>query len=225
MNNEENYLNYLTINYKEIENQLITDYKNMIKLLNIKYGKVEGNYFLTESCKSKNQKITRTKEGLFVHHVYGYIENHLSYRNIAYKFPFEYQKANQLVYCDYLEHLILHLKIGEIKKEYHHDLSIGEMIKELILIYSGKIFKINYKINIANKIKDYSDQFLEILKKSDNKIINTICIWFVSNWKEICNLPNKKFINQLKTLLFKNIDNDEYLRYRIKKNKDLWNSL
>ena len=33
------------------------------------YGKAKGDYFLTETCASKNKKITRTSEGLYCHHI------------------------------------------------------------------------------------------------------------------------------------------------------------
>ena len=58
---------------------------------------------------NKKPKISRSKEGLFVHHKF---EDHailLSNKRFAMSNPFEWQLAENMVYCDYLEHLLLHL--------------------------------------------------------------------------------------------------------------------
>ena len=63
---------------------------------------------------NKNQKVTRTKDGLYVHHKY---EDHaimLSTKEYAMKNPYEWQLKENLVYCDFLEHLLLHILICEM---------------------------------------------------------------------------------------------------------------
>lgn len=76
-----------------------------------KYGMSPINY-----CKSnfhKNNNVTRTKWGLFVHHKY---ENHailLSVPGWMENNPYEYQLKENLVYCNFLEHLFLHILITE----------------------------------------------------------------------------------------------------------------
>lgn len=93
--------------YKEKE----MNYEELCDYLIKKYGAVQGNYFLTESMKSKNQKITRGNEGLFVHHTYERKYIMLSNPAFASRHRFEYQFGENLVYCNYIEHFLLHLKI------------------------------------------------------------------------------------------------------------------
>lgn len=98
---------------KYLEEELKLNYLDFCKFLQDKYGTPKGNYFLTESCKSKNTKITRGNEGLFLHHINENTHIQLSKLEYAVKAPFEYQKAENLCYCNYLEHMILHMKIVE----------------------------------------------------------------------------------------------------------------
>ena len=46
------------------------NYFNLCEYLKKKYGNVPGDYFRNEKCKVVNQTIKRTKEGLFVHHIF-----------------------------------------------------------------------------------------------------------------------------------------------------------
>lgn len=98
---------------KYLEEELKLNYLDLCKFLQDKYGTPKGNYFLTESCKSKNTKITRGNEGLFLHHINENTHIQLSKLEYAVKAPFEYQKAENLCYCNYLEHMVLHMKIVE----------------------------------------------------------------------------------------------------------------
>lgn len=107
----------LTFNYKEDKN---LDYYDLCKKYQEKYGIPSSSYFLTESCKTKNTKITRGKDGLFLHHIYEYHKdypdiNDLSKPELASKYPFKFQEAKNLCYCNYLEHLLLHIKINELR--------------------------------------------------------------------------------------------------------------
>lgn len=104
MNNKKN---------KEILNLLYKSYIECCDYLKKKYGKVNGNYFLTESFKSVNSKIKRTKEGLYIHHLDEDKAIMLSNKEYAIKNPYKYQLHDRLVYCNLLEHLILHIKIME----------------------------------------------------------------------------------------------------------------
>lgn len=94
-----------------LKEELALNYLDLCNFLQSKYGVPSGNYFLTESCKSKNQKITRGNDGLFIHHIKENEYIQLCDPRIAVHQPFEYQKAQNLCYCNYLEHLILHFKI------------------------------------------------------------------------------------------------------------------
>lgn len=100
------------INFKNNE------YYNYINILKEKYGSVTGPYFKESSYKNKgifvkNKDIMRGNEGLFVHHIAE--DKYIMLSNINYcsHLPFELQLSENLVYCNYLEHLRLHLLIAE----------------------------------------------------------------------------------------------------------------
>ena len=95
-----------------LKQALEMSYEEYVSHLLKKYGPAKANYFLNENCKSKG-KISRTKEGLECHHIDEDKEQLLSDPRIAVINPFEYQKANRLVYCDKVEHLLIHIKIIE----------------------------------------------------------------------------------------------------------------
>lgn len=105
-------------------------YSQLVQYLIKKYGEVldefyrEKSYqrFLNKEIKSITRgKYSRAKEGLYCHHI---LEN--KYENISskdfiahFKYPYEYHKKENLVYCDLIEHLILHVLITkETKGEY-----------------------------------------------------------------------------------------------------------
>lgn len=85
-------------------------YSNAVKYLLNKYGRVRGSYFLDEECRYKNRYISRSSEGLVIHHIDEYKYMNLCVPYIARQYPRECQE--RLVYCDYLEHLVLHLKLA-----------------------------------------------------------------------------------------------------------------
>lgn len=86
-------------------------YEALCTYLLSKYGGAVVDFFYTPECKSKNKKVSRTGEGLFCHHIDEDKGICLSDRAFAKTQPFEWQKKERLVYCNILEHLILHLKI------------------------------------------------------------------------------------------------------------------
>lgn len=97
----------------EVKKLLQLTYNNLVEYLLLKYRSVQYDYFCKESCASSNAKAKRTSEGLFIHHIDEDKAIMLSDKNWAIKNPFAYQKADRLVYCNLLEHLILHIKIVE----------------------------------------------------------------------------------------------------------------
>lgn len=100
---------------KEILYELSLPYNQLVYYLQDKYGIVQGNYFITPTCATKNKKIMRSKEGLFCHHIKEDEGGNLSQPDIAKQFPYEWQCSYNLVYCNYLEHLILHMKVSIIQ--------------------------------------------------------------------------------------------------------------
>lgn len=108
--------------YNYYKNLLNLTYQEAVQLLNDKHGTVIDNYYKEKSYnkflngeikKITNGNYTKTKEGLYCHHI---MEN--EYENISnkeyiayYKYPYEYHHKENLVYCDLIEHLILHALI------------------------------------------------------------------------------------------------------------------
>ena len=156
---------------KYLEEELKLNYLDLCDFLHKKYGVPNGNYFLTESCKSKNQKITRGKEGLFLHHIKENEHIMLCNRDWAIHQPFAYQEGKNLAYCNYLEHLILHYKIVQ---EY---LETGESYE---LVGIGGILnfivpEINDYFNGYEYAKDWQKKAFSLVdKKSFNKLKDMI---------------------------------------------------
>lgn len=90
-------------------------YDEYVESLLEKYGPVPNDYYRNEVCLTRTGN-TRTREGLIIHHIDEDKEAGLSsmwkYRN-PFSMPEEYQKVDRLVYCNLVEHLLLHMKILE----------------------------------------------------------------------------------------------------------------
>lgn len=107
--------------YKEL---LSLTYDDAVEHLLQKYGPAEEDYYREKSYKRffdgeiksiTKGKTTRTKEGLFCHHI---DENKaLKLSDISWikgqNIPFDYHKKDRLVYCDLIEHCILHALISK----------------------------------------------------------------------------------------------------------------
>lgn len=101
----------------DFDNLLNMTYEQCCQYLQKKYGKVPYDYFTDEKCNSKNKNNSKTNQGLIIHHIDEDKGVSLSEKKEAKNNPFKYQKADRLVYCNYLEHLILHIKIVEYNKK------------------------------------------------------------------------------------------------------------
>ncbi len=111
MDNSIEYMDLLSKNYAEA-----------LDLLLQKYGPVQDDYFREASyyrfmkgeIKSISKgKFTRTSEGLYCHHIDEIKWLKISDKDYVKKFniPFETQRKDRLVYCDLIEHTILHVLI------------------------------------------------------------------------------------------------------------------
>lgn len=87
------------------------DYESYCGYLQNKYGLAKRPYFTENYSKIKTN--VRSKEGLIIHHKKEDVAIMLSNPSFARENPFEYQLPENLVYCDYLEHLLLHVLICE----------------------------------------------------------------------------------------------------------------
>lgn len=158
------------MNFVELEKVKNLTYLEYCDYLQNKYG-IGLTDYMTKSW-NKNAKVARTKEGLLAHHKY---EDHaimLSTKEYAMKNPYEWQLAKNIVYCDYLEHLFLHILICEnpsANKNILEAVGIGGVINYLVPelndFYSGWETNQPWRKNCHNLIKNDKDVYLALLKR------------------------------------------------------------
>ncbi|ARU91768.1 hypothetical protein SCLARK_001216 [Spiroplasma clarkii] len=155
----------------EIEKLLELNYTECCDYLIKKYDSVPGDYFLDEECTKKNTKITRGKEGLYIHHMDEDKAILLSTPDWARKNLFSYQTADRLVYCNLLEHLVLHIKIFEFPnadKNPGENVGVGGIydfiFPELNDIYSGIQYKQPWKQKVVELVLPLKDDYLKCIK-------------------------------------------------------------
>lgn len=153
------------------ESMMKTNYQDIVSALLKKYGSAKHNYFKDTACKIKNPLVTRTNEGLFCHHIDEDKAIMLCNDKFAVNNPLVYQKADRLVYCNLLEHLLLHVKIAENPSPDANENelpgiggAINFICKDLNDIYSGKKFSDEWRKNVADKVKDNFDDYIIILR-------------------------------------------------------------
>ena len=153
------------------ETLLKMSYQDIVSALLKKYGAAKQSYFKDTDCKVKNPKVSRTSEGLYCHHIDEDKAIMLSNDKFAVKNPYDYQKADRLVYCNLLEHLLLHVKIAENPSPDANENelpgiggAINFICKELNDIYSGKEFTEDWRKNVADKVKDSFDDYIAVLR-------------------------------------------------------------
>ena len=152
--------------YNKVKNM---NYDEYCLYLQNKYGKAKGYY-----CTPKGNKhnIGRTSEGLVIHHVKEDEMIMLSNPTFARLAPYEFQSPDNLVYCNYLEHLLLHVLIVEKSVENAEVMPFGLggimffLVPELNDWYSGyykNSSKEGWRRNCYEVVKDNEDTYLEIL--------------------------------------------------------------
>lgn len=164
---------------QEILKEMSMTYEELVDYLWEKYGHAEYDYFCTPECRSKSKKISRTNEGLFCHHIDEDKGACLSNPDFAKRQLWEYQKAERLVYCNYIEHLLLHIQITKMIMDeedkyglFQNDLSyligliqpgvwwICEDINEL---YNSKGSETKWRDNCFKQISDNQEEYIMII--------------------------------------------------------------
>lgn len=124
--------------YKEYKDLLSKTYDEAVEFLLQKYGSAQDDYYREKSYQRfmngeiKNitkGKFSRASEGLYCHHIDEKEELNISNQLFVkrYEISFEYQRKDRLVYCDLVEHSILHVlitketsfKLGNLGFDYH----------------------------------------------------------------------------------------------------------
>lgn len=145
-------------------------YREYCEYLKKKYGPAKYDYFTEDYVKI--QKVTRTSEGLICHHICEDKAIMLCNPEYARNNPFEYQRSQNLVYCDYLEHLLLHILICENPAEDHNPYeSVGVggvvnfLVPELNDVYSGWKTNQKWREKCHSKIIDDQNAYFELIKR------------------------------------------------------------
>ena len=153
---------------KELKKIMKMDYLQYCNYLQDKYGIPKYDY-MTKSF-NKNPKNSRTSEGLVIHHMDEDKMIMLSTKEFAEMCPFEWQTKERLVYCDYLEHLLLHVLICEYpspERDPSVDVGIGGVVNfivpELNDVYSGFVTKQAWRKNCYDKIINDKEIYLDIV--------------------------------------------------------------
>ena len=156
---------------KMAEFQQVKDftYEEYCDYLQEKYGIGLADY-MTKSYNA-NPKCKRTKDGLMAHHKAEDKMILLSTKEVAEMCPFEWQKKENIVYCDYLEHLLLHVLIclyPSPNKVPKADVGIGGVVNfivpELNDLYSGWETGQAWRKTCHDKIIDDKDVYMEIIR-------------------------------------------------------------
>lgn len=120
---------------------------------------------------------SRTNEGLMLHHKY---EDHailLNHEEYARKNLYSWQLQQNLVYCNYLEHLFLHILICEYPKNKNEIVGIGgiqDFIAPELCLYFCGISSPNepWRNTCFDIVKDNKKTFLILLERFKIKSIN-----------------------------------------------------
>ena len=170
------------MNFQEYDSVKTMTYDEYCSYLQNKYGLSSCDYTFGSSGKDK-----RSNDGLELHHIREDIVPALSNRAVAESNPIEYQQPQNLCYCDYLEHMLLHVLIFEEDMENNYNDNvvgimgvINHMVKRLNDFYCKDLvgYK-DYEIKAYHKIKNDVDVYLEIIKRifdaTPQNIHSTIC--------------------------------------------------
>lgn len=152
----------------EIEKLLIMNYQDVCFYLKNKYGNITKDYFIDQTMtKAKiRRSIKRGKDGLYIHHIDEDKAIKLSTPAYAQLAPFAFQKANRLVYCNLLEHLVLHIKIVESTKlKYGCGGIYAYIVPELNDIYSGVQYQQPWKQKVSAIVLPLVEDYFKCIKK------------------------------------------------------------
>lgn len=198
--------------YKSVKNYTYLEYCDYLQA---KYGIGLANY-MTKSYNS-NPKCKRTQEGLIAHHKKEDTMIMLSNKEIAQRYPFEWQLKENIVYCDYLEHLLLHVLICKYPSDDKSSCiyaGIGGVVDfivpELNDLYSGWITNQAWRKNCHNRVLADKEVYLSILRQfidieetTQNFDIDILCHSFNQRYGLWSDRKNKKLYAEIRALSIK----------------------
>lgn len=198
------------IEYQEVKEYTYLEY---CSYLQSKYGIGLADY-MTKSF-NPNPKCKRTKDGLVAHHKKEDTMIMLSTKKVAQICPFEWQLKENIVYCDYLEHLFLHVLICKYPANNKANFiyaGIGGVVNfiapELNDLYSGWITNQQWRKNCHSKVSSDEEvylsilkQFIDIMKYNPDFKIDILCKSFNQQFGLWDDEKNKKIYDKIKSLI------------------------
>ena len=141
----------------------------------------------------------------------------LSNKEIAQRYPFEWQLKENIVYCDYLEHLLLHVLICKYPSDDKSSCiyaGIGGVVDfivpELNDLYSGWITNQAWRKNCHNRVLADKEVYLSILRQfidieetTQNFDIDILCHSFNQRYGLWSDRKNKKLYAEIRALSIK----------------------
>nr|WP_239727980.1 MULTISPECIES: hypothetical protein [unclassified Mammaliicoccus] len=211
------YLSLLKLNYRQLVGHLIKKHGNVIDNY---YMEKSYNRFLNGKIKTiSHGKYSKSMEGLFCHHILEDKFQNLSNKEyiLKYKYPYEYQNKEYLVYCDLIEHLILHVLITKETEGKYGVNGLCEYLKPIItewyVLYKEpkKVWEKLCRERAYLPSQYVASLFIEI----DKKLVNNEIYSYIENnrngfnkrMEEIC---KDRETRRQKRVLFLNITDEEY---------------
>lgn len=180
-------------------------YNELVSLLLYKYGPAKYNYFTTETCAFKERKISRTSEWLYCHHIDEDKAIMLSNPDFARKNTFRYQMADRLVYSNFLEHLLLHIKIVEEPR--NKDCNNGEqpgiggainfICPQINDFFNGYEYKRSDLVNATKLIENDYISYIKMLKQLWKAIESDHLLSSIYSKKDLCRGWEKQVISKI----------------------------
>ena len=160
---------------EELTAEMQMSYYDLQQYLLQKYGPAQYDFFHNEQCKSKNKRVRRTSEGLFCHHMDEDKGSCLCDPSQAAYQPFAWQKKERLVYCNILEHLVLHIKIAVLRqrKKFKKPIDITlffttggiyQLCSEINTLYVENGTKVPWRQRCFTEIKDNYDLYVIVVQ-------------------------------------------------------------
>lgn len=162
---------------REYEPLIDMSYNELVSYLLNKYGTVQGDYYENNDFAVVNTGILRKDEGLICHHVSELNDTLVGEIKYAKRFPIEEHLSKNLIYCNIMEHFLLHAKIAEESlgttldraKAAYNSSAIVNITRQINSIYNGIDTSLDFEIDVSNIQSSY-----DVYVKALNKLWNTV---------------------------------------------------
>lgn len=170
----------------EYDSLLNMSYSNTVSYLLNKYGIVQGDYYENDELTIENKNISRKDDGLICHHISEINNTLVGEANYGKRFPKEEHESTNLVYCNVIEHFLLHSKIAEESlntdldraKVAYISSALVNIARQINSVFNGSMPSLDVNVNIADVEKSY-EFYVKALSKlwitvKDNEIYSKV---------------------------------------------------